>query len=124
MKSKVFFSRNMRNDVKDALSNTLGINQTQDLGQYLGLGAPLLHHCISKQAYNYLLGKMWKNYLVGKVLLLCLLQEKLPLLSLPSLIFLRMSCKLLPFLHLRAKKHKFFADISFGDLLVIVGNSI
>jgi hypothetical protein len=59
-----------------------------------------------------------------QAVLLCLLQEKLPLLSLPSLIFLRMSCKLLPFLHLRAKKHKFFADISFGDLLVIVGNSI
>lgn len=53
LKSKVFFSKNISENVAVELSGTLGIDQTMDLGIYLG--APLLHQRASKNSYSFLI---------------------------------------------------------------------
>lgn len=64
MKSKVFFSNNIRDDIAESLSHELGIDQTQDLGIYLG--APLLHQKISNNKFNFILDKMRKKLSMWK----------------------------------------------------------
>lgn len=64
-KSQVFFSGNVDDAKASALSNSLGIAKTNDLGRYLGV--PLLHHRASKSTYSFILEKMrgkissWKS---------------------------------------------------------------
>lgn len=58
-KSKVFFSKNLSNDVAANLSSVLGINRPDDLGVYLG--APLLHQRASKHSSSFIIEKMKKK---------------------------------------------------------------
>lgn len=58
-KSKVFFSKNTKNEDAVNLSNLLGIDQTDNSGIYLG--APLLHQRVSKQSVSFVLDKMKKK---------------------------------------------------------------
>lgn len=58
-KSKVFFSKNVREDTAAMLSTELGIDQTKDLGPYLG--TPMIHQRISKNTFNFMLEKMRKK---------------------------------------------------------------
>lgn len=43
----------MDNSQVNLLSNALGVQVTKDLGFYLG--APMLHHHISKNSYSFIL---------------------------------------------------------------------
>lgn len=63
-KFKVFFSSNIDLDLASDLSRTLGIEKTQDLGNYLG--APLLHQRTTRNTYAYVLEKMRKKLSVWK----------------------------------------------------------
>lgn len=63
-KSKVFFSKNVRNDVADQLSQELGIERTDNLGSYLGV--PLLLQRINKDSVAFVLDKMRKKLKIWK----------------------------------------------------------
>ncbi|GAU10423.1 hypothetical protein TSUD_421820 [Trifolium subterraneum] len=58
-KSRVFFSRNIAEQNALMLSQGLGIEQTNDLGIYLG--APMLHQRASRNSYSFILDKMRKK---------------------------------------------------------------
>lgn len=64
-KSRVFFSKNVGWQVKQQLSDALGIQWIEDLGKYLGV--PILHKRASKETYNFILEKVtqrlssWKS---------------------------------------------------------------
>jgi mannosylglycoprotein endo-beta-mannosidase len=58
-KSKVFFSKNITRNLAESLSDILDIEETKDLGFYLG--APMLHQRISKQSFSFLIEKMKKK---------------------------------------------------------------
>jgi hypothetical protein len=58
-KSRVFFSRNIIEQNAQMLSQGLGIEQTNDLGMYLG--APMLHQRTSRNSYTFILDKMRKK---------------------------------------------------------------
>ncbi|MCH87658.1 ribonuclease H, partial [Trifolium medium] len=51
-KSRVFFSNNVGWHKKIELSNLLGIQVTDDLGQYLGV--PILHKKVTKDTYQFI----------------------------------------------------------------------
>ncbi|CAL1381633.1 unnamed protein product [Linum trigynum] len=58
-KSCVFFSKNTKDQVKTRISDTLGIQQTNNLGRYLGV--PVIHGRVTKDTYKYILEKIDKR---------------------------------------------------------------
>jgi len=58
-KSKVFFSKNTNPNIVTNLSGILDIEETKDLGCYLG--APVIHQKISKHSFSFLIDKMRKK---------------------------------------------------------------
>ncbi|WCJ35671.1 DNAse I-like superfamily protein [Euphorbia peplus] len=55
-KSRVFFSVNTPERIKDEVCVELGISSTIDLGKYLGV--PIIHDRISKNTYNYVVDRV------------------------------------------------------------------
>jgi hypothetical protein len=55
-KSKVFFSNNLQVALANDISNILGVDETQDLGKYLGV--PMLHQRINKNSLSFILDRM------------------------------------------------------------------
>lgn len=98
IKSKVFFSKNIIDEKATQLSNELGIEKTENLGNYLG--APLLHQRITKDSVSFILEKMrkklssWKSNslsLAGRVTLAqsclsCIPNHLMQTVSLPSFV--------------------------------------
>ncbi|XP_057418408.1 uncharacterized protein LOC130712598 [Lotus japonicus] len=58
-KSRVFFSKNTETNLAEQLSNSLEIQQTHNLGMYLGV--PLLHSRMTKDNFNFLIDKVKKK---------------------------------------------------------------
>ena len=58
-KSRVFFSPNIDQDSKEALSSTLGFQATNCLGKYIGF--PIKHRGRSNQDFNFALDKVKKK---------------------------------------------------------------
>jgi hypothetical protein len=58
-KSKVFFSNNMKESNAQVICDILGVEQTSDLGTYLG--APMIHQRITKNTFSFLIDKMRKK---------------------------------------------------------------
>lgn len=57
--TKVFFSHNVADSDANILSQAIGVQSTKDLGHYLG--APLIHHRISKNCFSYMMNNMRKS---------------------------------------------------------------
>ena len=55
-KSRVYFSPNTREDIKDRICFSLGIQATNCLGKYLGM--PLKHKGAARSQYNYIAERM------------------------------------------------------------------
>ena len=55
-KSQIFFSNNTSYDIRDAVSGTLNMEITDDLGRYLGV--PTINGRSSKQEYQYLVDRI------------------------------------------------------------------
>ena len=55
-KSRVYFSPNIHEDIKDRICTALGIQATTCLGKYLGM--PLKHKGAAKSQYNYIAKRM------------------------------------------------------------------
>ena len=75
-KSRIYFSPNIHEDVKDKICTTLGIQATTCLGKYLGL--PLKHKGVARSQYNFIVERIltkisgWKvRFLsfVGRIML-------------------------------------------------------
>lgn len=64
-KSKVYFSPNLSSSIFADLSLLLGVEETKDLGQYLG--ASMMHQIVSKHSFSFMLDKMRKKLVMGKV---------------------------------------------------------
>ena len=58
-KSRVFFSPNIDQDSKEALSSTLGFQAMNYLGKYIGF--PIKHRGRSNQDFNFILDKVKKK---------------------------------------------------------------
>ena len=69
-KSRVFFSPNIDQDSKAALSSTLGFQATNCLGKYIGF--PIKHRGRSNQDFNFILDKVKKKLAGWKANLLSL----------------------------------------------------
>ena len=55
-KSRVFFSKNTNFEIRQAICSTLGMDETEDLGKYLGV--PIINGRSSKREYQYLVDKI------------------------------------------------------------------
>ncbi|CAL1398235.1 unnamed protein product [Linum trigynum] len=84
-KSRVFFSRNVKNKDRNDICNRMGIQATTDLGRYLGV--PVLHGRITKSTYKFILDRIdqkltsWKARtlsLAGRVTLAVSVLNALP----------------------------------------------
>ncbi|CAL1383991.1 unnamed protein product [Linum trigynum] len=84
-KSCVFFSKNTRGQLKKSISDTLGMQPTNNLGRYLGV--PVVHGRVTKDTYKYILEKVdqrlagWKARslsLAGRVTLAISVLNALP----------------------------------------------
>lgn len=64
-KSRVFFSKNVQDSLAGLISEKLGINQTHNLGMYLGV--PLLHSRMTKDNFQFLIYKVKKKLSSWKV---------------------------------------------------------
>ena len=69
-KSRVFFSPNVDQSDREALSDILGFQSTPNLGKYLGF--PIKHHGASNQDFNFVLDKVKKKLAGWKANLLSL----------------------------------------------------
>ncbi|QHO46030.1 LINE-1 retrotransposable element ORF2 protein [Arachis hypogaea] len=58
-KTRVFFSRNVGNNVRTIISEALNLSRTDDLGKYLGI--PLHHSRVSESTFNNIIDKMNTN---------------------------------------------------------------
>ena len=61
-KSRIYFSANVSNSVKEEVCEILGIQATQNIGKYLGF--PIVHRGASTRQYNFIAEK-FMNKLVG-----------------------------------------------------------
>lgn len=84
-KSRIYFSPNVRNEVKEEISERLGIRETNNIGKYLGF--PLKHQGVPRNPYNFIVERVmnklvgWKaKYLsfVGRVVLIKSVMSAIP----------------------------------------------
>ena len=67
-KSKFFYSQNVKSTVVKEISKIIGINETKNLGKYLGV--PLFHSRVTKGMFQPLLDRVrmklagWKNPII------------------------------------------------------------
>ncbi|KAH1056575.1 hypothetical protein J1N35_034640 [Gossypium stocksii] len=91
-KTKIYFLKNVKDDLKQQLSDNLGFARVNDLGKYLSV--PLLHQMVSKGTYQYLIQKLqqkllkWKTKtlsLAGHITLVKLILLALPMYAMQSM---------------------------------------
>jgi hypothetical protein len=65
-KSEVYFSRNTPHNIKEQVSNILGVHEVLGTGRYLGMSSMIGRN--KKAVFGYLKDRMWKRIqrLVGK----------------------------------------------------------
>ena len=61
-KSRIYFSPNVRNELKEEISERLGIRETNNIGKYLGF--PLKHRGVPRNPYNFIVERVM-NKLAG-----------------------------------------------------------
>lgn len=58
-KSRIFFSKNVNGVLKNHLCNISGFQVTDDIGKYLGVS--IIHECVSKRSFNFIMEKVDKR---------------------------------------------------------------
>ena len=61
-KCRIYFSPNVRNELKEEISERLGIRETNNIGKYLGF--PLKHRGVPRNPYNFIVERVM-NKLAG-----------------------------------------------------------
>ena len=61
-KSRIYFSPNVRNELKEEISERLGIRETNNIGKYVGF--PLKHRGVPRNPYNFIVERVM-NKLAG-----------------------------------------------------------